>query len=39
MTETTHIADRPSFDCRACGEPWPCVPAQENLLREHAERR
>jgi hypothetical protein len=30
-----HSADRPSWDCRACGKPWPCEPARAGLLREH----
>lgn len=29
-----HIAQRPSWDCRACGEPWPCDPAREALTAE-----
>lgn len=24
-------ADRPSWDCKACGKPWPCDPAREQL--------
>jgi hypothetical protein len=26
-----HLAARPSWDCRACGKPWPCDPAREEL--------
>jgi len=26
-----HIEERPSWDCRACGKPWPCDPAREEL--------
>lgn len=26
-----HIAGRPSWDCLACGKPWPCDPAREHL--------
>jgi hypothetical protein len=29
-----HTAGRPSWDCRACGKPWPCDPARESLLSE-----
>ena len=29
-----HIADRPSWDCRACGKPWPCDPAKAKLAAE-----
>ncbi len=26
-----HLAERPSWDCRTCGSPWPCVPARASL--------
>lgn len=26
-----HIQERPSWDCLACGKPWPCDPAREHL--------
>ncbi|GIF04308.1 hypothetical protein Asi03nite_18460 [Actinoplanes siamensis] len=26
-----HTEARPSWDCRACGKPWPCDPAREQL--------
>jgi hypothetical protein len=26
-----HTAERPSWDCRVCGKPWPCDPARERL--------
>jgi hypothetical protein len=29
-----HVAERPSWDCRACGRPWPCDPAREALVIE-----
>jgi hypothetical protein len=29
-----HTADRPSWDCRCCGQPWPCDPAREALIAE-----
>jgi hypothetical protein len=29
-----HIAERPSWDCRACDKPWPCDPARERLMLE-----
>lgn len=31
MIKFPHIAARPSWDCRTCGEPWPCVAAQGHL--------
>jgi hypothetical protein len=32
--EGEHVAERPSWDCRACGNPWPCDPAREALVTE-----
>ena len=29
-----HIAERPSWDCLSCGNPWPCDPARELLATE-----
>jgi hypothetical protein len=29
-----HTAERPSWECRACGKPWPCDPAREALVIE-----
>jgi hypothetical protein len=26
-----HAAERPSWQCRSCGEPWPCDPARDRL--------
>ncbi len=31
---TPHVAVRPSWDCVACDEPWPCDPAREALTAE-----
>ncbi|GIE33133.1 hypothetical protein Ait01nite_061780 [Actinoplanes italicus] len=33
MTESNaeHVCERPSWQCRACGEPWPCPPARTSL--------
>jgi hypothetical protein len=35
MTEDDliHAPARPAWDCRACGTPWPCGPAREELVR------
>jgi hypothetical protein len=30
-----HIPDRPSWDCRVCGKPWPCDPSREALRIEY----
>jgi hypothetical protein len=29
-----HTPEKPSWDCRACGRPWPCDPAREAMLIE-----
>jgi hypothetical protein len=29
-----HVGERPSWDCRSCGRPWPCDPAREALAAE-----
>ncbi|MEV6301483.1 hypothetical protein AB0M02_18880 [Actinoplanes sp. NPDC051861] len=29
-----HEPSRPSWDCAACGRPWPCGPARANLTAE-----
>ena len=26
-----HQPDRPGWDCRSCGQPWPCPPARVRL--------
>ena len=26
-----HVAERPSWRCRQCHAPWPCVPAKADL--------
>lgn len=32
---TEHMAQRPSWECRACGKDWPCDPARERLAAEY----
>lgn len=29
-----HTPHRPSWDCHACEQPWPCDPAREALIGE-----
>ena len=29
-----HIGDRPTWNCRACGDPWPCTGARGDLRIE-----
>jgi hypothetical protein len=31
-----HAPQRPSWDCRTCGRPWPCEPARKGLAVEFA---
>jgi hypothetical protein len=30
--KATHLLARPSWDCVACAQPWPCAQAKEELL-------
>ena len=34
---TQHLADKPSWDCLACGKPWPCDPARESMVAEYGQ--
>jgi hypothetical protein len=29
-----HLHDRPTWKCRACGQPWPCANAKARLTDE-----
>lgn len=29
-----HVPNRPTWECRACLQPWPCPPARDALLAE-----
>jgi hypothetical protein len=31
LTGAPHVEERPSWDCRACGRPWPCDRARAEL--------
>ena len=35
MTDLEHVAARPSWDCKNCGQPWPCGPARTQLKATH----
>ncbi len=35
MPRTEHVADRPSWDCRVCGQPWPCPVAKCQLAEQY----
>ena len=32
---TEHVRERPCWDCRVCGGPWPCASARSGLLAEY----
>jgi hypothetical protein len=32
--QTEHLNERPDWDCRLCGRPWPCANAKTDLLTE-----
>jgi hypothetical protein len=32
--EARHLGSRPTWDCQACAQPWPCAHAKEELLSE-----
>ena len=34
---TEHIGLRPTWDCRACAQPWPCANAKSDLADEFQE--
>ena len=34
LKHAEHLYQRPSWDCRTCGRPWPCVNAKFDLLAE-----
>jgi hypothetical protein len=33
-TTHEHLGERPTWTCRACGEPWPCADARRELRIE-----
>ncbi len=35
MTLEPHVAERPSWACAGCGQPWPCAPARSRLADEY----
>ena len=36
---TMHVASRPSWQCMACGQAWPCAAGRRQLLAQHADSR
>jgi hypothetical protein len=39
VPRTEHTADRPSWDCRVCTQPWPCANAKIDLRDEYQNSR
>ncbi|GAA4609264.1 hypothetical protein GCM10023107_90770 [Actinoplanes octamycinicus] len=35
IPRTNHQGERPSWDCKACGEPWPCAVAKVELAEQY----
>lgn len=35
VPRTEHQPQRPSWDCRACGESWPCATAKTELAEQY----
>jgi hypothetical protein len=35
IPRTGHQPERPSWDCRACAEPWPCAVAKVELAEQY----
>jgi hypothetical protein len=34
IPKNDHVGAGPSWDCGACGRPWPCANGKESLLEE-----
>lgn len=32
LWDSGHEPEKPSWDCRCCGAPWPCDPAREHMV-------
>jgi hypothetical protein len=39
VPRTEHDADRPSWDCRVCDQPWPCANAKIDLIDQYQRSR
>ena len=35
VPRTNHQAERPEWDCRTCGKPWPCATAKVELAQQY----
>jgi hypothetical protein len=36
VVNADHLPERPTWECKSCGDQWPCGPAREGLLGEYA---
>jgi hypothetical protein len=32
LWDAEHEPEKPSWDCKCCGQPWPCDPAREHMM-------
>jgi hypothetical protein len=39
VPRTPHQPDRPTWDCLACGAPWPCAPGKVELAEQGSVHR
>ncbi|GGM41212.1 hypothetical protein ACFFX1_12875 [Dactylosporangium sucinum] len=39
MSDVRHVANRPSWHCATCDEPWPCRERQIKFLEDYQGRR
>jgi hypothetical protein len=39
VPRTEHDADRPSWQCRVCDQPWPCANAKIDLVEQYHRSR
>jgi hypothetical protein len=39
VPRTEHDADRPSWECRVCGQSWPCANAKVDLVEQYQRGR
>ncbi len=39
LTELAHLPQRPAWNCRLCGEPWPCTQCRAELRLNHGSDR
>ncbi|GAA2875136.1 hypothetical protein Acy02nite_36290 [Actinoplanes cyaneus] len=35
VPRTEHVGERPAWDCRVCGLPWPCATAKVELAEQY----